>query len=412
MPARHILKEYICDNAESGKSAHLLFVGAKGCGKSTELNKMQEELMGEFAVLSYSVMEELDPQSLEYIELFIVTMQRLFKLAVEKGLDIDEGFLKKIENWTQTKEISEIKDKHFSAEAEAGVGAKSGVPFFLDFFAKLKSAARTSKSFKETIKETIEPRLADLINLCNELITEVRIALTGQYKDLIIIIEDLDKIPLPQAEKLFFDYPHQLTQLKAIVVYTFPVSLYYNTGFGVIRPYFKKVVELPMIKISQKDGSSYDTGREVMRSIVDARINPALFANDTILPKFIAITGGGIRDLFDMLNAAATAAGYKKSATISDEHYNYAHNQLKGAYRNTIADFLDDKGALKYPASAFYNALNALECTADKKPDNSEVMMLLRQNLCVLSYNGEGWCDVHPIMKEVLAERNANKPQS
>ena len=96
--ARFQLKLKIVQNADSGRNAHFLFVGYRGCGKSTELNHLQKDLQNDYAILNYSVMKELDPQSIQYIELFIVTMERLFKMAADEQLNIDEDFLKKIED--------------------------------------------------------------------------------------------------------------------------------------------------------------------------------------------------------------------------------------------------------------------------------------------------------------------------
>jgi hypothetical protein len=41
-----------------------------------------------------------------------------------------------------------------------------------------------------------------------------------------------------------------------------------------------------------------------------------------------------------------------------------------------------------------------------KKVNNTEEILDLRQNLCILGYNGDGWCDVHPLVKDILIERN------
>jgi len=404
--AKFQLKTIIRQNAIAGNNAHLLFVGYRGCGKSTELNHLQKELQNEYAIINYSVMEELDPQSIQYIELFIVTMEKLFRFAIDNQLDIDTSFLEKIVSWTQTKEINEIKDKHFSLEAEAGIETKLGIPYLQQFFLKLKGAAKASKSFKETIKRTLEPRLSELIKHCNELISEVRIKMMGLgYKDLVIFIEDLDKIPLDVAKILFFNYANQLTQLRATVIYTFPVSLYYNTKFGAIRNYFTEIIELPMVKIRQKDGNPYQEGIGVLKNIVTTRINQSLFANEAVLLKFIMITGGVIRDLFNIINRAAIAALYEERGSINEDHYMTAYYSLKREYNNTIADYKDEEGNI-FKASSFYEAMAILAKDLEKKTDNSDIMLLLRQNLCVLSYNGEGWCDVHPILKDELRERH------
>jgi len=404
LSARKQLKLKIEQNAVSGKNGHFLFVGYRGCGKSTELNHLQKDLQNDYAILNYSIMEELDPQNIEYIELFIVTMERLFNLAVEQHLQIDQDFLKKIVNWTSTREIQDIKDRHFSVEAETGIEAKAELPYLLKFFFKLKGAAKASKSFKDTIKQTIEPRLSDLIQHCNELISVVRQQMfeSKGKKDLVIFIEDLDKIPLHVAERLFYNYATQLIQLKATVVYTFPVTLYYNIRFGTIGGYFQ-TIELPMVKTANKDGSEYTAGINALKAIVNTRINHALFSNDIVLQQFVEKSGGVIRDIFTMLDDAATSAMLNGSAMIRDEDFTYAYNQLKKEYNNTIADYKE--GEVEHTAKDFYETMAELVRSGNKKPDNSAIMMLLRQTLCVLSYNGEGWCDVHPIMKDILAER-------
>jgi hypothetical protein len=90
-------------------------------------------------------------------------------------------------------------------EAEAGAEGKIGIPFLQKFFYKFKMSAKSSRSLKETIKVNIEPKLSDLIEHCNLLINEVKNGLKKiEKEDLLIIIEDLDKIPIDRAEDLFF----------------------------------------------------------------------------------------------------------------------------------------------------------------------------------------------------------------
>ena len=109
---RNQLARVIRKNASIGNNAHILFVGYRGCGKSTELNHLQKDLQGEFMVLNYSVMKELDFQSINYIELFIVTMEKLFTQVKDKAFKLEPKFLKKIYYWSQKKEIKNIINKY------------------------------------------------------------------------------------------------------------------------------------------------------------------------------------------------------------------------------------------------------------------------------------------------------------
>ena len=96
--ARYQMKKFIMNNAYAGLNGQLLFVGARGAGKSTELNHLQRDIENEIVVLNYSVQEELDPLNIHYIELFIVTMEKLFELAGKMELDISKAFLDQIRN--------------------------------------------------------------------------------------------------------------------------------------------------------------------------------------------------------------------------------------------------------------------------------------------------------------------------
>jgi adenylate kinase len=395
-------------DAAPGDYQHILLVGYKGCGKSTELNRLQRDISNRYAVLNYSVFAELDAQHIHYIELFIVTLEKLFELAEKEKLDVSGEYIKSITHWMQTKEIKEIRNKYsVEAEGEVGMDGNIGVPYLKKFFYKFKMTAKSSRSLKETLKTNVEPKLTDLIERCNELIAEVKFQLRKkQNKDLLIIIEDLDKIPIERANDLFFNYAGQITQLKANVIYTFPITTYYNIRFNNIRNAFTRVQELPMIKLCEKDGRPYDKGRQLMKEIVEKRMDTKLFADETLLESLIDKSGGCIRDLFYLITEAATAALITEKDKITKEDCIYALNLLKKDYSNTIAD----NSERNITAEQYFNELVALAQSSDKKPDNSEAVLDLRQNLCILGYNGEGWCDVHPLVKDILIEKGKWKP--
>ena len=243
-----------------------------------------------------------------------------------------------------------------------------------------------------------------MIGYCNQLISVIRIEITKTgKKDILIIIEDLDKIPLQVAKDIFMDHANQLVQLKCNMIYTYPVGLYYNIGFNIIRNYFSDVIELPMIKVRKQDGSEYEEGIALMKQIAEVRMEKALFVNERILREMILSSGGVLRDLFRMIKDGAGIAEYRQKTSIGDGEYNYALKAMENDYRHSIADFSDDGKFIS--VAEFYDALAALAKNSDKKPDNTEILMLLRQNLCVLSYNDENWSDVHPVVKIILKEK-------
>lgn len=391
---------------ELGTHEHILFVGYKGCGKSTELNHLEKDLEDAFLVINFSVMEELDPVHLQYIELFIVTMERLFTKAKEENLKIRASLLKSVQHWLQTKEIVEIREKYnIGAEAEIGSETEIGIPYLQKFFAKFKATAKSSHSLKEVLKTNVEPRLSDLITLCNDLIREVRLELVDKGKeDLLIIIEDLDKIPIDRAKNLFFNYINQLVQLQTNVIFTFPVALHHSLQFNEIKPYFHKIHELHMIKVQDKKGAKVAAGVAAMQEVIAARMNMNLFENAELLEQMILKSGGCLRDLFYLIREAAEGALDEERQSINAQDYYQAYLKLKSDYENTIADYVI-KGDVKYTAKQYYEVLTALAKDERKKIDNTEITLHLRQNLTILGYNGDNWCDVHPVVRDILIER-------
>lgn len=384
---------------------HLLFVGYRGCGKSTELKKLEKDIQDDFLVINFSVYEELDPTDLSYLELIIVTMERLFTFANDQKLKINKTYIKQVQEFLYSKEIEELTQRYMELGAEAGSQTTLTVPLIQKFFMNLKASLKLNKTVKASVKKKIEPYFSVLMASCNSLIKEIKLKLSSLNKqDLLIIIEDLDKVRIDKAQSLFFDYANQITQLKANVIFTFPIGLYYHSRFTSVKGYFR-VYELPMIKVAEKDGVVSEEGVNAMMDIVKARMDLNLFENISVLKSLIAHSGGCLRDLFIMILNASENTEDEGRDQINIEDRDYAIQKLKKEYNNTIADHLDDNGNVKIKAAELFEALINLAQSSTKKLDNTEATMILRQNLTILGYNGEGWCDVHPIVKLILQER-------
>ena len=394
------LKRRLLDEPD-GK-LQILFSGYRGCGKSTELNKMAREIAEQFLVLNYSIYE-LDPVTVNYVELFILTMEKLFALSEEQHLGISREFLESVNAWRQSAEIENVRELAGTAGAETGAEVEASVPFLAKFFAKLRAEARYSTISKKTIFQTLEPRLSDLISHCNDLIREVNrnLAKTGK-QGLLIIIEDLDKLILERAEELFFKHSPVLTSLKTNVIFTFPISLIHHTKAKIIIDNFDPVFELPMVKVHDKAGEPFE-GRETLKSMVECRIGRDCFESEELLYQLIDLSGGCLRDLFRLIREAADNALNKDREKISEADCRKSFYHVRRDYENSIAEKrIDNK--IVVSVGEYFDILKRIALSDEKKVENTEAALDLRQNLCILSYNDEGWSDVHPIVRSILQE--------
>ena len=383
----------------------ILFSGYRGCGKSTELNKLQREISGDFIVLNFSVLKDLDPVNINYVELFVITMEKLFDVVGEYNIRINPQLLKSIGEWSCTAEIQEITKFTGEVSLEAGLEAKISVPLFARFFGKMRAAANASSTTKETIIKSIEPRLSDLIGHCNDLVREVKSKLSGiGKKGLIIIIEDLDKLSVETAEELFFNHSHIFSSLQTHVIFTFPVSLRHNPKSTVIRGNFDADFELPMLKVHDKYGNLYPAGRDALYHIITCRIGTECFEPPDLVYQFIDTSGGCLRDLFRLIRDAADNAMNHGQTLITQVDYTKSFFRLRRDYENTIAEKRVNNEVV-ISVEEYYETLKGVALSETKKVDNTGAALDLRQNLCILGYNDEGWCDVHPVVRSILQER-------
>ena len=371
-----------------------LMVGYRGCGKSTELTKLQEDLAKETAegnrhlVLSYSIKNELDPINLNYIQLFIITMERLFETIKDNNLGINQEYLTLITTWVKSTEIQEINETYKLSELRAE--AKFDVPFFKNFFANFRLSSNVSSSMKQIMKQVIEPRLPELISLCNQLITEVKSRLHRIQKDnLLIIVEDFDKITYEKAKEIFIGHVGTITQLNVNMIFTFPISLFYSAWWSSqIKNYFRDYYEFPMIKVHEKDGTDSTQGIACMREMIGKRMDLTLFEDDQTIDEMIRMSGGVLWDLFKLIRDAAEFALDEDRPKISANDYRKALEYLINDYGNTITD-VTIEGKL-YTTEDFYKVLTQL--AKDGTYENGIEILHLRQTLLVLGYNTGGAC--------------------
>jgi len=354
---------------EPGDHLQILFSGYRGCGKSNELNKMTREINDDMLVLNYSVLKELDPVTLNYVELFVITMEKLFELSGKHHLAISPDLLRSVHAWIQSVEIERTREMGADIGIETGAEAEVSVPFLSRIFGKMRASANASYRNKKTIVETIEPRLSDLIVCCNDLIREVKLRLPGIGKQgLLVIIEDLDKLSVEKAKELFFKNSFILTCLQAHVIFTFPISLCHHRNAKLIRANFDEDFELPMVKVHEKDGMPFEAGINKLREIVERRIDKECFETPQLLEQIVKDSGGCLWDLFKLIRDASDNALLRKGESINDDDYLRSFRMLRRDYENSIAEKRVDHQVV-ISVDDYYRVLDDLVKSKTKRID-------------------------------------------
>ncbi|MDW8352876.1 MAG: AAA family ATPase, partial [Anaerolineae bacterium] len=369
----------------------ILFTGHTGSGKTTELNKLIEELGERYFVVKVSTGAIVPPTDLTYVDVILIVAMALFRAASDENLirrapaQIVEGVWEQVRQVIDRVVFGGVPYRRPAHPAEAGV--KVGIPpivhgLALEFEARFKNEPST----REQIRKHMQDRLSEVIEKANLLSAEIR----QRYdKSVLIVVDDTDKPDPARAAALFFDRPQSLTAFSAAVIYTFPIALRYNARFGEVDRYFESF-RLPNLPLHDRDGRADEGGRRVLNDAIVRRMDKALIA-PSAREKLISASGGVMRILIGLVQNAAVNAYARGAARIEDFD---ADRAVTGLRKDFIAALRSDD----YPIlAARYR---------DKRLSSDETLQALLQMRALLEYeNGETWCDVHPVVLRLVAER-------
>lgn len=366
-----------------------LLLGHKGCGKSTELNCLMDNLKKEgFAVSSVCFNLELDPLNSTYWDMLILMAEKLIEIAGDKNCEIDESLLSVFENYWKEVNI-EIEDKsNANIGVESGIKASVSIPKILSLFTKVKTELKTGIETRKVIREKVKQKSSDWIKLINQ-ISDI-IAGELNNKRPILIFEDIDKLDPKTAWDLFYHYAASISQMSFFSIYTFPIGLSYDPKFGTLEGYFTRK-NLPMLKTHTQDGKIFEPGIEIITEIVFKRADSKLFDAKT-LRAVIIDTGGSLRDLFTVIFKASRRARRRGASIIEAEDTKAALMELS----SSITQRIEEK---------HLETLKSIYKGNKKIISSSETLLELMQASAVLEYNGERWHDLHPLVAKFLKEQ-------
>lgn len=361
-----------------------LLAGHSGCGKSTELIRLSDELKDDFFVVYFSVEGELDIDDLQCEDVLVAIGLKIFrevKKLEEDGLieklntDIIDDFYKFLSDVTEIKVEERIKEK--------GFGAK--IAYLLSFSGWLKSESRT----RVEMRTKLEHRLSDLIERIDNMARESEIK---TKKPVLVIVDDLEKIPrIDAARKLFYEDIGVLLQIKPRMVYTIPISLILDPIFAQIKARFDDDQTLPNIKIKDRNNKMLEAGMEFFENFVDNRVGNKQLIEKEALNFAIEMSGGVLGQFVNIIRNSSIYALRDGEDCIKKKHIElYVHKE-----RRSFDRFLSHEDI---------EFLKEIHYKKDARDGNT--LLALLHSLSILEYqNDDNWFDVNPIVIPLLERR-------
>ncbi len=378
-----------CQNEE--EYAAFLLLGHRGCGKSTELNRMSERLVDKgYYVKTVHCGMDLDLFNIVHSDLFILMGEALLQIAQKLQCKIEKKLLEQITTfWYEgTETVISQEAEELCAEVGASVELKGIFTNILTLFGKIKTDLKFNEETRREYRRKINVRTSEWIEILSLVSEEITKQTEG--KRPIIIFEDLDKLNPEDAWKVFYNYVSSLSGMKFPVIYTFPIGLSYDARFSAMESYFVTKT-LPMIKIETITGQPFQDGIDIICKIVEKRAKLELFEAD-VLKNLIQYTGGSLRDLFYTINSSAKRALRRNSETISMEDAERALEELK----TNLTRRIEEKE---------YDFLLNIYNGNKERIENKEMLLEMLQASVVLEYNGKRWHNVHPLVIKFFKEQ-------
>ncbi|MFN5242490.1 MAG: P-loop NTPase fold protein [Aphanizomenon sp.] len=384
----------ILDLQEADNFSTILFTGHRGSGKSTELKRIQKIWKESYHVIYLEVNEETDINDANYTDLYLIVIKQVEFALRKLGLKFDQRLLSSFEAWFKeiTEENEESVEKSVSVESEASL--EGGAPFIAKLMVKLLAQIKGSDKQKTTIRQTLEKDISRLKADINLLLRDAYVKLQKKYPDykgLLIIFDNLDRISPKVADHLFCEYAAQLQELHCTIIYTVPISVLCSPK-NPLSLFDGNPHIVPMVNIYQFDRNVRDLnynqiGLDTIASSIEKRVNvDAVFDSRAELLELAKASGGNVRQLMQMMRSACLTARTKNHPKILAEDVIYAIKEQQFSFERLIPND-------HYPLLA--------QVYLNKDVSKDDIGQLMLFNTSVLEYNGDNrWNYPNPVVMQ------------
>jgi energy-coupling factor transporter ATP-binding protein EcfA2 len=375
---------------EPGDFCTVLFTGHRGCGKSTELQRIQSNWQQDYRVIYLETDEQTDVNDAEYTDLYLIVIKQVEFELRQLGLKFEPRLLKNFEDWFKdvTKEDERSVESSISIEGEATL--QGGAPFLAKLLVKLLAQIKGADKHKTVIRQTLQRDISRLKADINALLLDAHKKVQKLHpKGFLVIFDNLDRVPPNVGNHLFFDYAAQLQELNCSIIYTVPISVLCSpknivNTFG--EPHIISMVGCYDLVRGDCELQYNDRGLASLAEVITKRVDPKLFASETEILDLAKASGGHVRQLMQMVRSAAQTANTRKHDCIMAEDVVYAVKQQQFNFER----FLPDE---HYPLLA--------QVCLSKNIDKDEVGQLMLFNTAVLEYNGnDRWNYPNPAVRQ------------
>jgi hypothetical protein len=242
------------------KPTYQLLSGHIGSGKSTELLRLKRELEQQGFVVIYCEADQY-LQIDDATELLLVILKSILQGLESEGESLSLVYLPNA--------IAEI-------EKRMRISSVGIITYGLRL-QKILQALQDSNQNRRQLNYQLETRLTNLLTLAIEEVTQIKVDRLKQSgkKGLVVLVDNLDRLSINQAEMIFAKGGKYLRQFQCHTIYTFPLLAIAHDD-NRFQQYGTAPILLPNLQICDRIGTVNPESLSLLRQVVLARMLPNL----------------------------------------------------------------------------------------------------------------------------------------
>lgn len=383
--------EQLVEDSPSG-DGKIIFAGHRGCGKSTLLAEFSRQLRDRYFVVFFSISDLIEMSDINHINILFAIAVRLMEEAEKQGVTIKDSTKDQFYKWFATKTRTETEE--FSA------GVSAGFDLFKIIIGKLKADAK----IRDEIKQEFIRKVSELVARINEIAAVVQGA---SKKEILVIIDDLDKLDLALVQSVYQDHVKALFQPHFRIIFTIPIAALREVRLWATlnTETNSQIAIMPVSKLfdrevrRQADALPKPEPTAMLTEVISKRVAEPLIDAETV-EKIVIYSGGVLRELIRITNECCRIClrlirrhPENTEIKINDEVFREAITKLSIDFDTMIG-------------KADYEILEKTYIDFTPEDPQSQRFLDLLHGLYVLEYrNATLWYDVHPIVVQMLQKR-------
>jgi nucleoside-triphosphatase THEP1 len=384
------LAQVVDDAPSHGK---VIFTGHRGCGKSTLLARFAEKMRPDgYFVVMFSISDMVEMSAVDHVNILYAMAIQLLSRATKQKITIAEKIKQEVLGWTTTERVSTSSK---GVSQELGLGGD-----LLQFVtAKLKAES----GFRDEVKKKYEKQISALVHCIDVIAQSIRDA---TKKEILIIIDDLDKLDWKLVEEVYKNNINALFQPSLKVVFTIPIAvirelelrniLYAASGSPIQQMEVAKFFH----RAERHEATAVPNAAklEVFLQVLTRRL-PSQYLEPETARAIVLKSGGVMRELVRITRACCSECSLLLRQAPERTDVKINADILALALQNLRNEFEVSLGQGRY---------RILQTTYENaKPEkvNDPAFLELLHRLYLLEYRNDGvWYDVHPIVVDLLKQ--------